>query len=211
MTDNFNDAPKPETASETPFVKIAEVVSLSAQLFPDYYRSGAKRRSGAAILPTGVSEETQILTELDEAKTLLESGHPMPEKTITLYAGIQARHSEHSGRNEGHRIVEHLYEALSGIAGTGMSTYYDLENQAKALKAENRYMVDGSKFRFRVREWPQLAITNENEELRGIQMRLADNIFATFYLPNFGRPDEVLTDGSRVEINVVPGTAAKAI
>jgi hypothetical protein len=211
MTDSHNSAPKPETQNENPFAKIADALQVTARLFPDYYKADAQRQVGAAMEHTGVSEITQLLAELDEAKNALESRQLIDRIKITLFSGIQARNSEKKSHNEGHKIIENFYESLSSIMGTGMVDYHDLEEQAVALKAERRFMVDGSKFRFRVREWPQLAITNENEELRGLQMRLADNIFANFYLPNFGQPSEVVADKSRVEIYVVPGSAATAI
>ena len=152
---------------------------------------------------------TFMLEKLDQAKAALEKGQISANdvRRISLFGGLQADNVDWPHESEGNRIVEKLYLLFSRMAGYNPQDYDDIEKDALDLASQNLIVDETLDVRYlglgQLVRGDRMALVGEDKRLKGIRLKISDNMVASFALGNFGSAGKV-GQMTYVDLYVVP-------
>lgn len=207
MTHEGSTTPRPEQANGVEqFSAVAQTLLQVIQTNPGYYQKPAFMIEGGERVDLGIDKGAEAMQELDSAKTQLEQGELLEPIHIRLFGGFQGRDISRSKEWGNNAIVGDLYDGLSSLAGEPPSRkgYYGLERHIKELADDQSLINKSASLRFVVGRRANFALTDDRRNLVGLQLKISDNIYATFRLANFGDPADAFKGLSYVLLDVVP-------
>lgn len=130
------------------------------------------------------SRRERITRELQAAQDeITNAPPPRTHKKINIFSAQQSRDDSDKTEFANSQTLEDLYSTLNQVAGLGKKDYHDIRSDAEAAKKDNHYARDDYPYRF-LTDSSLVALSNSKNQLFGVQLKIAPNIFAAFTLDN---------------------------